>query len=575
MKKRILKLLVLLMVLTSAHVYAQEGTKQFMPVKTQRLWLEFNVFDEVQSGIYGCPAEERINIRLNAGEKLNFGMRMNTIAYSGDVYTDYNYVSFRIIDPAGNEAVTERKMVTTGQNGYIGTWEQATAGPNGAKLNGTTITGGYTPLTFTAALSGNYYIEFQHWRYSYGTGGNSARTRRFALEFFDMTVTDASNNIITNPGAPNVSAGRLWSKAWQLTTTNFEQTKVNSYFYVFTSDEFINKINFQMYPFSFVFQSNSYGLIKPVTQSHYIRRAQSKDNDQTGSASQYSVFLNDPDRSVWPNTRLVPPTVQVWADNNLFFDYNYTRLPQQLTFPGNTISLEKNMPSCPYNSIAIFKINSNIDGFTAILIDLDGDGSYSTNNSDRVIYRDMKKGNNYILWDFKNDAGAEVPVGTYKASATFLGRGPTHFPMYDVERLDGVQTAAVRPFKKLNNTIYWDDTYITRWGDETGGGLMNETQRKQLVINKSVPRIWSWNSALQDLNFNGNKNTMNTWYNAIDLVILKLHLTFHKAQPNARMGLLLTWVIFIKIPYLIERQFLSKLILPRNFLILQSKHWQA
>lgn len=234
---------------------------------------------------------------------------------------------------------------------------------------------------------------------------------------------------------------------------------------------------------------------------------------------------------------MAAPTVQVWADNELFFDYNYSRTPQQLTFPSNTVNLEKNMPSCAFNSIAIFKIYSNIDGFTAILLDLDGDGAYSTSGSDRVIYRDMRKGNNYIVWNFKTDAGAEVPVGTYKASATFLGRGPTHFPVYDVEQLDGVQTTAVRPFKKLNASIYWDDTFISRWGDETGGGLMDETQRKNLVVNQTVPRTWSWNAALEDENFNGNINTMNTWFNAIDLGYSQITLNVSQSATKCVDGL--------------------------------------
>jgi len=526
MRKLLLNLLVLVSILFSTNLVAQEGTKQLMPNSSDRLWLEFNVFDSEKGfGMYDCPVDKRINIRLRAGEKMYFGMKLSG-SYSSNI-TDAGRVYFRVKNPSGTIIFTERNVPTSG-TGYISNYTQAITGPNGVKLNGTTISGGYNAYSFTAAATGDYYIEFDETSYW---------LNRFALEFFDVTVTDANDNIITNPGAPNVSAGRLWSKAWQMTTTSFTSYSVNSYFFVFTSDEFINKINFQFYPYSFIFQSNSYGLIKPVTESNYIKRAQSKDNDQTANAYEYRIYLNDPDRSVWPNTRLAAPTVQVWADNELFFDYNYSRTPQQLTFPSNTINLEKNMPSCAYNSIALFKINSNIDGFTAILLDLDGDGTYSTSGSDRVIFRDMKKGNNYIVWNFRTDAGAEVPVGTYRASATFLGRGPTHFPMYDVERLDGVQTNAVRPFKKLNTSIYWDDTFISRWGDETGGGLMDETRRKNLVVGQNIPRTWSWNSALEDVNFNGNKNTMNTWFNAIDLGYSQITLNVTQSETKCVDGL--------------------------------------
>ncbi len=506
MKRLIYMLGVFTLVTLSVKPVFPEGTKQLMPNSSDRLWLEFNVFQTGSNDFagYDCPANKRLYIHVNSGEKVFFGFKMNTINYGGNVYTNPSRVRFRIRKPDGSIAYAETTMPTSG-SGYISNYTQAITGPNGAKLNGITITTGYTPRSFTADQTGDYYIEFQH-----------LDSRRWALEFFDITVTDDNNNIITNPGEPNIPAGRIYSKSWQMTNTSFTQYRVNNYFYVFTSDDFVNKINFQYYPFSFKFQSNSYGIIPSGTEPNYIKRAQSKDDDQTANAMEYRVYLNDPDRSVWPTTRLAPPKVQVWAEDTLFYDYDYVRTPMQLPVSDYDVYLEKNRVGCPYSSVAIFKMEMNIDAFVAILIDIDGNG-YSTSGSDRVIYRDLKKGINYVLWDFKNDAGAEVPIGTYNASATFMGRGPTNFPVYDVEQCDGVITSSVRPFKKLNATIYWDDTLISRWGDETGQGLMDETQRTQLVIGSTVPRIWSWNSSLENTNFNGNINTMNTWFNAIDL----------------------------------------------------------
>jgi hypothetical protein len=43
---------------------------------------------------------------------------------------------------------------------------------------------GYTPRSFTADQTGDYYIEFQH-----------LVSRPGRWKFFDITVTDASNNI--------------------------------------------------------------------------------------------------------------------------------------------------------------------------------------------------------------------------------------------------------------------------------------------------------------------------------------------------------------------------------------------
>ncbi|MDD4384975.1 MAG: tandem-95 repeat protein [Bacteroidales bacterium] len=498
--------------------FAQEGTKQFMPNSNDRLWLEFGAFAGNNFGLYDSKKNERINIYLEVGEKIHFGMKLASAIGTNFVVSDPRYVYFRIKDSIGTVVYPETRLSNiVNSNGYIADYTNAINGPNGAVLNGTTITGGYDALTYTAQIKGNHYIEFRG-SYSAWQGFQYLTTKRFALQFFDVTVTDASNNVITNPGEPNKSAGRLWSKGWSFTTASFTEYPVNANFYVFTSDEFINKVNFKLYPYSFTFVANSYGVTALAEESHYIKRTQSLEDDQTiDGIQEYNVFLNDPDRIVWPNTKLAPPRVQVWAEEELFFDYKYNREPLYLPIDYSNVILEKNEPSCPFDDVTFFKIESNIDGYTAILIDVDQDGEFSSDGNDRVIYRDMKKGLNYILWDFKKDNSAEVANGNYSASATFLGRGPAHFPLYDVERLDGITTSSVRPFNKLQTTLYWDDTPITRWGDETGAGQMDATQRKQLVVGNNVPRIWSWNAALQNVGFNGNMNTMNTWFNAIDL----------------------------------------------------------
>ncbi|MFA5648371.1 MAG: Ig-like domain-containing protein [Bacteroidales bacterium] len=511
--KRILLLLSALFF--TATIFAQEGTKQLMPEKDKPLYLEFNVFDGGNFGNYSATEKERIYIYLNAGETMRFGMKMNTVNYGGTVSINTGNVKFRIKNPSGTKvfpSANEQNMPTSG-TGYIATWEQAINGPTGAKLNGEAISGGYTPFTYTATTTGNHYIEFKK-----NTSWVDA-SKRFALEFFDVTITDAGGNVVTNPGDPNRSAGRLWSYGWQLCNTSFTEYPVKAHFYVFTEDEFVNKVNFEMIPFSFVFQANSFGITPNSTEDNYIARTQSRNGDQISGKeiAQYPVFLNDPDRSVWTNTLVTPPKVQVWAEEELFMDYDYNRDPLYLPLDISSVTLKKNREDCTAEDVTFFKIESSLDGYTVILIDADGDGKYSTNKSDRVIYREIKKGLNYILWDFKNDGGGVVPYGTYNASATFLGRAPSHFPLYDVETLDGIKTSAIRPFNKLNTTIYWDDRQITTWGDPYGGNAMATTQQHQLRVENHVPRLWNYRSDWANRNHNGEINTMNTWFNAIDL----------------------------------------------------------
>ncbi|MBR8537567.1 tandem-95 repeat protein [Carboxylicivirga sediminis] len=492
--------------------FSQEGTKQFMPNSSDRLWLEIYRSDDKLFATQSATDKERLYVYLNAGEKMHFGMRMANYS-EGRV----SRTSLRVKDGQGNIVFSERRFPSSG-SGYISSYSEAVTGPEGVIINGTTISdgNGYTPYIYEAQSTGNHYIEFETWRWDYTPGGNNQiRRRRFALEFFDVTVTDAGNNVITNPGQPNVSAGRLWSKGWAFTTTSYTDYPVKADFFVFTADEFVNKVQYEMKPYSFNFVANSYGVSLDVNDN-VIEKAQSQDGDLTNTSdiSEYRIFLNDPDRAVWQNTALPPPSVKVWFDDNLIYDYDYDRQPQELALEPSAIVLEKNNVTCPFESITMFKIETNIDGFATVLLDLDGNG-YSTAGNDKALQLELKIGTNYVLWDFTNDNGVEVADGSYSATATFLGRGPAHFPLYDVESLSGISTYSIRPFNKLGPTLYWDDTQIGSWGDPTGNGSMDETQQKQLIINNHMPRVWIYDS--NNTAYNGNGTTMNSWFNAIDL----------------------------------------------------------
>ncbi len=509
------KLLVLLLALYSFSLFAQEGTKQLMPNEGDRLYLEMFVSGK-DFATYGADEKDRLHIYLKDGETMHFGMQMYTDDnYGGNCETDPEDVWFRIKDPDGNVVFSERQMVASGDEGFIDNYTEAVTGPNGVIINETTISGGYNSLTYTADQTGNFYIEFysneydyDYWYYNY---------RRFALKYFDVTVT-SNDTVVANPGEPNKSAGRLWSKNWSLTNTSFSEYPAKVYFYVFTSDEFVNKIQYKMKPFSFNFASNPFG-VENSSSLNVIEKAQSQDGYQIDSEdiAEYKIYLNDPDRSVWKTTALPPPEVKVWHEDQLIYDYDYMREPMEQSIEIDTLILEKNKPECEYSSLTLFKIETNVAGFTTILMDIDGNG-YSTDGNDRVLHRKLKKGRNYILWNFRNDDGDIVSNGPVSISSTFYGRGSTNFPLYDVETLSEVNTRTKRPFNKLCPTLYWDDSRISDWGDDGGTGSMDETDTTQLVYgNDTIPRVWAFNGDRQGEPHNGNMNTMNSWYNAIDL----------------------------------------------------------
>ncbi len=474
------KILLLTFALLSFLVKAQEGTKQLMPNETDKLQIRVPDTNDTESRIY---------IYLRAGEKMYLGMNPT----SGST-------NYQLNDPSDNIVIPSTPMPTSGA-GYISTYQEAISGPEGVYLNGvqTSTADGYTPIVYTATTTGNHYISFGSQIY---------------LDYFDITVTDTSGNIIVNPDQPNKSAGRVWSYKWNFNTTSFTQYPVNADFYVFTSDEFVNKVKYKMYPYIFSFAVNSYGI--DDTKSNPIEKAQSY-NGNKSNTGEYKIFLNDPDHEAFTGTSLPPPMLKVWLEDTKIYDYDYDREPQLLNINAGTVTLEKNGAACTYGSKTLFKIETNISGFTTILLDLNNDGVYTSGSVDRYLNVDLNVGTNYVIWDFKDDSGNAVSDGVISASATFLGRGPAHFPIYDAEALSGIETASIRPFNKLGPTLYWDDSKISavgEWGDNTG--KMDETVVTQLKINAGIERIWTYYG--NNGNFqNGNGNTMNSWFNAIDL----------------------------------------------------------
>lgn len=502
-KSLLLLLLLLGMIGTTK---AQEGTKQLMPNATDRLIIRLDPFAN-----YGADAHRRLNIYLNIGEKMHFGMRLNTGAG----------VKFRIKDAGGNIVFTETSVPTAAGAGYIGSYTQAVAGPNGVKLNGSTITTGYaTAFVHTATSSGNHYIEF--------TGDSGAE-----LLYFDVTVTDATNNIITNPDNPNKSAGRLWSEQWSLSTKSFTEFPVNAEFFVFTADEFVNRVKYEMKPYDFEFVANSFGT--SITGEQIVQQ-QSKEGNVLGTTNigEYKIFLNDPDQTAFPTNNLPPPVVKAWLDNTKLYDFDYTRTPQQLDLSANKPVITKNTGTCPDPSSATFMVESNVEGRATILIDANGDG-FVVGTNDRALYMDITPGVNRLVWDLKDANGNDLSDGNFSASATFLSRGPAHFPLYDVESLSGITTSSVRPFNKLDPTLYWDDSNIADWADKSGTNAMAVTTQRQLVIGSTTPRVWTYSNNNSENN-NGNRNTMNSWFNAIDLGLAGFDFTIVESSTQCNNG---------------------------------------
>jgi hypothetical protein len=186
-----------------------EGTLQLEPAgspsnSSSKIALTYNASDNrIPFAMLDCAADFRLNIRVRdyTREKIYLGFG-DFIDYfnAGTVYTD---VSFRVKDPAGNPVpgfALQPVPHTTGSAGYIPTRDEAWAGPDISNSNPS----GYSPLVLTPTMNGDYVLEF----------GLVQIDQLRILKHFDVTVADG-----TTP-----RPGRLWSKAWQLSSSNISSS---------------------------------------------------------------------------------------------------------------------------------------------------------------------------------------------------------------------------------------------------------------------------------------------------------------------------------------------------------------
>jgi gliding motility-associated-like protein len=492
-------------------VGAQEGTKQLMPNAVDILYIELNAAGSDFASYTSSP-RERLYIYLKAGEKLHFGMKMSD-PIDGSAGIPDN-TTFRIKDPSGTIAFPQTTFPDPARpTGYIADYTQATAGPNGAVLNGVSISTGYAPFVFTATTTGDHYLEFETWNQI--NPFRVPNNRRTYIEFFDATVTDAANNVITNPSNPNRSAGRVWSRQWALVNKSFTANPIKASFFIYTADGFVNRVQYDMSTFSYLFVSNTFGVRK--TADSFINRQSIVGNAfNSQDISQHKIFLNDPDLSVYPNSSK-DPRAKIWFNNRQIYDYLQTRNPQSLPLNPGVIPLNANENGCPHPTYAIFRIESNIAGQLQINLDLDGNGFNLAGGVDRVLVQDVRPDTvAFLTWDLKDALGQPIPVGTnFSAKAIFLLAGITHFPIYDVETMNSVQTEAVRPYNRLNPTLYWDDLDL-----QTNGSTLTihpTSAASQLIPNAPTARRWVYNNSNNSVN-NGNLNTVNSWFSGLELV---------------------------------------------------------
>jgi gliding motility-associated-like protein len=435
---------VLCLVVFPAVFLFAEGTKQIMPDPNAKGQLCINKFRN-PFAFSGADPEFRLNISIaNTYEEIRFGFQKAI-----DIYTS-NLV-YRIVAPDGTPVFDWTPIPSSGEVGYINTYEEAVAGPFPTG-------GGYNYRNIQPQKTGDYYLEF-----SYPAGASEIydnNNRKF--KFFDITVVDASQKTLN---------GRIWSKAWQFWSENpdYDYNRFYGKLMILSDDSIVTQVNCNGFRGgTFSFSSNMTGC---STTGNLLEDRKSTKGFFT--YPQYKVFLNDPDNSLYP-TQKAPSGVI---------------LPVAVNANCNTGGAE-------------FGIKMEKNGTVNLLIRVNP--SLGSSPADVHIISDLKanpggNGYNYIVWDGNDNFGNPVANGSSLSYTVTILSGMTHLPIYDIERNDyGFIVNQIRPAGGQLR-IYWDDSKITEGTSNMSNGCINPSG------------CHNWTNVNGGAGF-GDYNTINSWW---------------------------------------------------------------
>lgn len=460
----------IIIVLLGFHVFSSaEGTKQLEPRNAPAksvckiILSQSSAEYRIPFALQNCSADFRLNVRINdySREKIYLGFG-DVINYSGDtiVYTD---VKFQVKDPSGNP-VTGTSLLPLPlpvNAGYISIRSQIDAGPDINNAN----PAGFKPLVITPDRNGDYIIEFNIPNSS-PTG--SVQTEMRVIKYFDVTV--AKGNIPI--------PGRLWSKAWQLSSGSViaDTSASHSLFYIYTSDSIVTRFDCNgLAGGVWTIYSNEWGCSAGSAWTESRRSVR-------GNASvkpEYKIFVNDPDNVVFPSGHI-----------------------------GEMINFNIVPNVC--DTVVTFETDVSKGGNIEIQLDIDPPNPDSFGPEDVQLGYNVTAGHNILLpaWDGKDGHGIPLANETeVKAKIRFLN-GLSNVPLYDVEdNPKGFKVDIERPLPATGSTklkLFWDDTKLPSQYNPTS----NVTNGCLYDGIGTVSGCHNW-TRVQNL---GDTNTINTWW---------------------------------------------------------------
>lgn len=356
---------------------------------------------------------------------------------------------YQILDPLGNIVITGLVGTSASDSCYIADDGTATyVGPTQIAGSGS---GGYTALSYTPTMAGDYAIRFN---VNDPVTANPSESRYY-VHPFDVTVADVSI-----PASPVAITGRLFSYKWHL-NTNGSSKEACMQFYTWTPDSVVVSMDMNgIQPHGYSVSFNDHG----TTDTGDLVEDRKSRNSVNSAVPEYRVFLNDPDPTVYP-----------------------TGTPGTITFV--------KMNGCVLIQDYCIYVNITRPGELNVYLDLTGNGQYDYGTRDVYFpYKAETSGEICIPWDGMDGLGNLIAGDdTGVVFVEFLA-GVVHYPVWDPENhVNGFNSSIVRP-SGLDPRMYFDNS-------ETSIGTVN------LVGCDSNCNTWSGSA--------GNNVMVNTWFTAI------------------------------------------------------------
>ena len=233
-----------------------------------------------------------------------------------------------------------------------------------------------------------------------------------------------------------------------------------------------------------------------------------KSRTEVSNLYDFPLFVADPDRSVWNDSRMPVTIVSV----------DFIRHPTRPTG----------------GALATLKVEADYPGTADIIVEIaDNPTEGYTGGKNVVLSRNFstKIGDKYVEeveWDGLDADGVIVPNRTDIVFKSSVGFFPVHFPVYDMEQSAGMVFRAVRPGGARPEKIYWDHSGLTgttspttSWTQYSGQALINTAGMDSPDGSNTKWNKWNANSGNNQDNGFGNNRTINTWTGASNFTIVR------------------------------------------------------